>query len=232
MEIILRRRALLRALGYAIVALLLLHGLVWAAVLLGWATPKTFWVRWFDLDYERNAPTLYNTLLLLASAGLFYAVGHGERQASRASRAWMGLAGLFALLALDETAQFHEQLVAPLRQALGADGLLRPAWVLPYAGLILLLVALYWRWFWALPRRMRRSLLLAATLYLGGAVGFEMLGGLKTSLRPDDPQLGLTALLCAGEEGLEMGGIVVLLGALLEEIQRRHGVLRLTLAEG
>ena len=232
MEILLRRRALLRALGHVIAAFLLLHGLAWAAVLLAGADPKVFWVRWFDLDYERNAPTLFGALLLLAAAGLFYALGRGERQASRPARAWMGLAAVFVLLALDESSQFHEQLVAPLRQALGADGLLRPAWVLPYAGLILLLVALYWRWFWALPRRIRRGLLLAAALYLTGAVGFEMLGGLKTSLRPDDPQLGLTALLCACEEGLEMAGAAVLIGALLEETQRRHGSLRLTLADG
>lgn len=232
MEIVLRRRTLLCALGYITAAFLLLHGLAWAAVLLAGADPKALWVRWFDLDYERNAPTLYNTLLLLTGAGLFYSLGRGERGAGRPSRAWLGLAVLFTLLAMDETAQFHEQLAAPLRQALGADGLLRPAWVLPYVGLILLLVALYWRWFWALPRRMRRGLLLAAALYLMGAVGFEMLGGLKTSLRPDDPQLGLTALLCACEEGLEMAGATTLIGVLLNEIQRRHGTLRLTLAAG
>lgn len=219
-----RIRGVLIGIGSALVAL---HGLVWGAVLLLGADPQAFWVELFDLDHERNLPTLFSSLLLLGCAGLLTLVGGHHRREAKPSAMWWALGAIFAFLAVDETAGLHEALVPALRRGLHTYGLLRPAWVLVYGGALLLLAALGWKWFWSLPRFLRKRFFFAGGLYLAGALGLEMLGGLKHSLFPEDP-LALTCLLCALEEGLEMAGLIAMLVALWSYLQQLGG-LRLTL---
>ncbi|MBC7315890.1 MAG: hypothetical protein H5T70_05685, partial [Chloroflexi bacterium] len=149
-------------------ALVALHGIVWGAVFLLGADPQAFWVELFDLDHERNIPTLFSSLLLLGCAALFGVEGLMARRDSEPGGIWHGLGAIFVFLAVDETAGFHEALVPPLRRALRASGLLRPTWVLVYGGALLILGIVCWRWFGRLPGLLRRQFLLAAALYLAG----------------------------------------------------------------
>ena len=123
MEIRLDTRRVIGTIAWVSGALVALHGIVWGAVSLVGADPQTFWVELFDLDHERNIPTLFSSLLLLGCAGLFMVEGLMARRNSEPSGIWHGLGAIFIFLAVDETAGFHEALVPPLRRALYASGI-------------------------------------------------------------------------------------------------------------
>ncbi|MGD9572176.1 MAG: hypothetical protein AB7V62_09845 [Thermoleophilia bacterium] len=152
-----------------------------------------------DLNGERNAPALLAVLLLLACAALMARAG------------WWALAALFVLLAADEGLEGHERLIGPAQSVLGDAGPLHHAWIVPYG---LAVAALAWalRGFLAgLDGPTRTGMLRAAALYLGGAIGLEALGG---ALVPGGGPVA--SVLQAAEEGLELAGLLVLAGVLLE----------------
>ena len=168
----------------------------------------------FNVDLENNIPTYFSALLLMAAALLSGLVAWTRRCLGRPfGRYWVGLAVGFAYISVDEMAELHERTISPLRDGLGADGLLYYSWVVPAAGILLLLGLVYMRFFWHLPRRWKGWFGAAGATYVGGALGVEMLGGLYAS------QYGVAtfayALITTVEEGLEMIGIALFLYAIL-----------------
>ncbi len=166
----------------------------------------------FNVDLENNIPTYFSGLLLMAAALLAGFVAWTRRRLGRPfGRYWAGLAVGLAYISVDEVAELHERAISPLRAALGADGLLYYAWVVPAAAILLVLAVVYARFFWHLPRRWKGWFAAAAGAYIGGALGVEMLGGLYAS------QYGVEtfsyALITTVEEGLEMVGVVLFLYA-------------------
>lgn len=164
-------------------------------------------LRWFDVNSERNVPTTWSVLLLLAASLL--AAGLALREHRWAS-AWTMTSLVTALLALDEGLALHERL-GVLGSAVAGD-LLHFAWVVPGAlvaaatGVVLLAA------FRRQPRQVRRRLVAAGAVYLTGALVLETLSGVV--LRADGDREAYV-LVTALEEGLEMGGACLLLGALL-----------------
>jgi hypothetical protein len=182
-------------------------------------------VRSFDLDQEGNLATWFSVALLLANSLLFAAVA-ATRQRERKGddggrRAWAGLALLFLAMSAEEAAAIHEMTVLPLRQLLNAGGLLYYTWVVPGGILTLCIAAAYIPFLARLPARTRRLFVLAGLIYVGGAVGFEMIGGRYASLYSTDNFR--YALIAHAEETLEMSGLVVLLYALLDYLGRCAG---------
>ena len=134
------------------------------------------------MDNEQNVPTLCSTLLLFISAILCAVIAHAHhRRRGSYVPHWVGLALIFSVLALDEFASIHERATLRVRALLGFEGgLLRWAWVVP-AGLAVVIVAIvYLRFLGHLPRSTRRGLLAAGILFVGGAIGFEVLSGPAT----------------------------------------------------
>lgn len=58
-------------------------------------------------------------------------------------------------------------------------------------------------------------------MYVGGAVGFEMLGGRYASIHGLD-NLGYVLLVTA-EEGLEMSGVILFIRSLCQCVERQYG---------
>lgn len=168
-----------------------------------------------DLNGESNIPTWYATILLLLAALLLALIAAEAWQAKRPYAVhWSGLAILLTLLSLDEAVAIHEQWISPLRSLLGVTGLLYCAWVIPALASVLLVVLVYWRFFFALPKATKRRFLLAAALYVGGALGVELLEGYYLSHGGVEETIAF-ALMVGVEELLEMCGVVVLIEALL-----------------
>ena len=168
----------------------------------------------FNVDLENNIPTYFSGLLLMAAALLSGLVAWTRRRLGRPfGRYWAGLAVGFAYISVDEVAELHERTISPLRAALEADGLLYYTWVVPAVGILLVLAAVYMRFFWHLPRRWKGWFAAAGATYVGGAVGVELLGGLYASQY--DVATFAYALITTVEEGLEMIGIVLFLYAIL-----------------
>ena len=78
---------------------------------------------------------------------------------------------------LDEALSFHEGLSIPVRDALDVSGVLYFAWVIPYGIAVLILGAACLRFVLRLDRATRNLFIVAGALYVGGAVGFELIGG-------------------------------------------------------
>ncbi len=176
----------------------------------------------FDLDRENTLPAWYASMTLLACGGLFglTAALQPKRKAFRLH--WFILAATFVYLAIDESASLHEILIVPLRRRLDAGGLLYFAWVIPGAVAVALFGLSYLRFLFHLPRRTAKLLIAAGATFVGGALGLELFGGALAEAE------GLMSfrytLMMTAEEMLEMGGVVVLVYALLDHLGSQVGV--------
>jgi hypothetical protein len=173
----------------------------------------------FNLSEEHNIPTFYATCLLLLCAALLGCVA-AARRGQPYQRHWAALALVFVLVAIDEGVMLHERLVPPLQRLLGASGPLFFAWVIPYGLGLAILGCIYLRFLRQLPARWRRRVLLAAGLYVGGALGIEMVGAAYFGAAK---QIDLLyALVSTLEETLEIAGLLVfvhvLFGYVAEEL--------------
>lgn len=166
----------------------------------------------FDFDEEMNVPTFYSSVILLSAAVLLFLIANGHKQRNEPYRAWNGLAGVFFFLSMDETVQLHEKLIS-LGKLLKTTGLFYHAWVIPYGIAFLVFVVIYLKFTLALPQPTRRLFFLSGTIYVLGAVVFEMLGGLHRTMH-GSPVLG--AVLYTTEEFLEMGGVILFIYTLLQ----------------
>lgn len=172
----------------------------------------------FYVDFEQSVPTLYSSVVLIISALLFGVVGHAHRRADRSYiRHWSALSILFLLLAVDESAVLHEQATGPFRRMLNIEsGPLWWAWVIPAALAVAVLAVGFLRFFNYLPRPTRRRLIAAAILFLGGAIGIELVGAAYASVH--GVRDFTYVLIATAEESLEMLGGAVLVYALLAYI--------------
>ncbi|MCA1490356.1 hypothetical protein I6F11_05420 [Ensifer sp. NBAIM29] len=128
-----------------------------------------------NLDEEANIPTWFASCLLLSAAGLLLLTARTKRLLQdRFTVYWYGLSLMFLYLSLDETASLHELAMAPTRALLDISGPLYAGWVIPAALAFLTLVLLYSRFLLALPRATLGWFAFAGALYVGGAVGMEL----------------------------------------------------------
>ena len=177
-------------------------------------------LRRFSLDGEQTIPSWFSSSLLLIAAGLLALIGFGEVKKDGEQRRsffahWLFLSGIFVLLSLDEAASFHELLILPLRERLELGGVLYFAWVLPAIVVCLVLAAVYLPFLLRLPVVLRRGLIAAASTYLAGALGMEMIGGVVAE-RVGQETLSYF-LVTTLEETLELLGLVVLTHVLLRQ---------------
>lgn len=176
----------------------------------------------FNLNFENNVPTFFTTFMLVACAALLGVIAQHSAAAGAGATYWKWLAILFLFLAVDEDASLHELLIEPMRERLPVAGPLYFAWVVPYGLAVLVVGLVYLKFVRSLPVRTRRLFVAAGSVYLAGALGFELAGGWYLSR--DDASEGLGySLLVAAEESLEMSGIVLFIYALLDHLRQRLG---------
>jgi len=173
-------------------------------------------LRLFYVDAEMNIPTFFSALLLFFAASLLAVITALKRkQRSFHVLYWAILSIGFLFMAIDEVACFHERLIWPLRTLLGGGhlGVFAFAWVIPGIVLVFGLGLFFLRFLLRLPAKTRLTFLMAAALYVGGAIGFELIGGRYAEL---NGVLNLTyGMLALVEESLEMAGVIVFIWALL-----------------
>jgi hypothetical protein len=186
-------------------------------------------VDYFDLDVEGNVPTLYSAVTTLACSALLALITHVNWNRPGGKRYhWLGLAVLFLFLGIDEGAAIHEELSDFLEQYMGAKGPLFFLWVIPYGIATAVLALVYFRFVWGLSKATRRRFIAAGLLFVGGALGFDMLGGMAADRSGYDTVL--YTVLYTIEELLEMLGIVLFIYALLSHLAEETGGLVLRLS--
>jgi len=167
--------------------------------------------RMFIFDAERNVPTAYSALALLACAILITEIGLRHRRAGESAPLWYGLAFAFLFLAFDEFVQIHERLGVNMRDTLDTNQVFYFAWVIPYGIALAVFVALYPRFLLRLPRRTMVLFIVSGLIFVTGAIGFEMLGGLISG-RGSVWYAAVSTI----EETMEMLGIALFIYALLD----------------
>jgi hypothetical protein len=180
-----------------------------------------------DLDRENNIPTWFSSVLLAAAAILLFFIARARSALKdRLAPYWFGLALVFLYLSVDETASLHEAAIGPIQRMLNATGALYAAWVIPAMVMVPIFVAIYLRFLWALPRRTAVLFILAGAIYVGGALGLEMVGWHHRyplhAPNPDDWEASKTltyAVINHAEEAMEMTGIIIFVYALLSYVR-------------
>lgn len=134
-------------------------------------------VRLFNINRESSLPTWYASSLLLGCAGLLGLVAHIKHKNQEPYRNyWRGLAFIFLYMSIDEAAAIHERLTIPIQEALNTSGPMYFAWMVVGIPLVIVFGLVYFRFWLNLPPRTRKLFLLSGVIYIGGAVGVEMIG--------------------------------------------------------
>ena len=187
-------------------------------------------VELFDLNGEGNIPAWWAASTLLGCASLLAVTAAAKRRERDPwARHWGWLSLVLLLLSMDETIQVHEKVGLFLQGRLGTEGALRFAWVIPALILVALVGALLVRFLGHLPAATRRQWVLAGVLFVGGAVGMEVLEGrVYETAGWDSP---LMALLTTVEELCEMLGVAVFAHSLLAYLGEHVPEMRVRFAQ-
>ena len=166
------------------------------------------WMVIFNMDREMNFPTLYTVILLIICATFLKQIAILEKNHQIfLIKYWKTLSFIFIFLAFDEALQIHEILIIP---GLGKKlpGIFHFVWVITY-GIAVAILGLYLAKFtFNLPKKIQRLFLLSASLYIGGALGMEMLEGLWVR-RAGGMQNLVYSLLASTEEMMEIIGLII-----------------------
>ena len=175
-----------------------------------------------NVDMEVSIPTWYASSTLLLCSILLAVIWRAKKQNRDAySPHWMGLAVIFLYLSLDEAASLHEMTIEPIRSAFDLTGVLYYAWVIPGAIFVSIVGLAYTRFLVALPTLTRGLFLLAGIVYVGGAIGMELVGANYRYLY--GRHNWTYAVIVGIEECLEMIGVVIFIHALTSYISSHVG---------
>ncbi|MEM9882782.1 MAG: hypothetical protein AAF800_07685 [Planctomycetota bacterium] len=177
-----------------------------------------------SLDLENNIPAWFSSVLLLTAAVGFGWMAWREGEAGGPD-AWRYrlMTAVFVFMSLDESASLHEMAMVPTRERLGLGGLLYHAWVVPAAGVLVVLAVVCWPMLRRMSRPLRLGVIAAGAIFVGGAMGVEMVGGWLAESRGD--REGWAYFVISGlEETMEMTGVAVLITSLAGEMRRSQPV--------
>ncbi len=174
--------------------------------------------RLLNLDEEWNVPTYLSALMLTTGTWVSMRIGQRRRRGrDKESMLWFVLAAGLYYFAIDEVVQIHERLTVPMRDLLGLSGVFYFGWVVPAIIVVAASLPICIRFVRQLDVAMRSLFVGAAVLYVGGALGVELVGGWLCQTRgAGDPSYVASAIV---EESAEMAGIIVLLYALFAQLR-------------
>lgn len=198
---------------------------------LGHPTVKGF-VQLFNVDAEKNIPTFFSILLMIAISQIliiitrFKIITHGMHRLE-----WALLSVGFLYLAFDEAFAIHEILNRPGRRLLDDTefGIFFFSWVIFGIFIVCLLAIIFSRFLVHLPPPARSRFLISGGLYVGGAIGCELIGGAYMEKHSWSFGYSMIATL---EEGLEMAGLIVFIWTLLEYCRETFSELRIVIGKG
>lgn len=169
----------------------------------------------FDFNEEANITTLFSTLILIGCSILLYTIfKRSRRNQDNFQKHWFILSVAFAFVAIDEFCGLHERLIPIISDAYSLPSYLKYSWVLPYGGAVLIGISYVIPFIKNLPAKISSLFVLSAFLYLGGAVGMELIGGNHHEIYGNETVLYATYYTL--EELLEMIGSTLFLFSLIQ----------------
>ncbi len=186
-------------------------------------------IRLFDLNTERNIPTLYSSAALMVACLLLLSIAFSRKQFEFTYVMWLVLGLIFMFLSIDEIFSIHERLGTLLSSELETSGVLFFAWIIPYSIGLLAFVMAYSKFFLELPKDSMVLFFVSGVTFVSGAIGFEMLGGRQAEL------YGITnvryAIYYTCEESLEMIAIALFIYTLLTYIVNQFESIGITVSK-
>jgi len=178
------------------------------------------WMNMLNLDREMNFPTWYSAFMLGFGSILLRIIAIGKNQKSdRYTGDWKLLSLIFTLLAIDEVLSIHEIFIIPeVSNALHLPWFLHSMWVIPGTIFVVWFLKRYWKFSRHLPLRSQQHFILAAAVYIGGALVMEMVGSYVAEAKGQ--QYLPYALITTVEEVMEMVGIIIFIYGLLYYLGR------------
>jgi len=183
----------------------------------------------FDFDAEKNIPTLYSSFAIIIASMFLAVIALAQKKQRESWVPWIGLSVIFLFLSIDEVASIHERLVEPVRETLNTSGLLYFAWVIPYGGAVGIFFICYLKFLIDLPRKIMILFVASGLIFVSGAIGFELLGGMHVELYGRENIIYSIYYTC--EEFLEMIGIATFIYALLSYITHKSTSFTLTIGK-
>lgn len=180
----------------------------------------------FSVDKERNIPALYSVVLLLSCSVLLAGIASLKSVARDVYTVhWAVLSSIFLFFSWDEAVQIHERLIRhetylELLNGVGInnEGIFTFAWVAFAIACLMLFSLFYLKFLLSLPSTHQMLFLIAFFLFVGGAVGMEMIAGtlIGDISNFDEASDSLLYIAVSSiEELLEMLGIVTFIHALM-----------------
>jgi hypothetical protein len=181
----------------------------------------TEFVRIFNISGERSIPAWFSSIMLFCCALLLLANAENERRQDRTRylKHWWVLAAIFLYISLDEGVEIHEVFNLPVQARFGLGGMLTNPWVFPVAGLLTVFLFAYVGFLKYLPRRTRSLFVASGALYVGGALGIEVVSTFVGFHHAES--IKLRGALATLEELLEMSGTVLFIYTLQTHAIRR-----------
>jgi hypothetical protein len=163
----------------------------------------------FNLDGETNLPTYFSSFLLALCAGLLLLIARRIRETRRPMAAyWRVLGWMFLAMSFDEFSSLHEKVGTYIKgHVTPMHGVFYSPWVIAGLPFVAVLGAVYMRFLLRLPARFRIGFVLAGSIYVGGALGMEMLDGWYADIHGYENWTYV--LLTTIEEAMEMAGAIV-----------------------
>lgn len=185
----------------------------------------------FDLDHEANVPTLFMVGLFLVNGLLLWSLMRLDRPNGRKRWQWLLLSFVFVFLAIDEGSQIHEKSIEAMHRLMGSipHSALLYAWVIPYGLACLALGIVLGKFLLSLPKRTLFLMVASGCIFIGGALGVEMLEGAATVFGGETSIFYL--LLNALEEIMEMIGLSLFVYTLLDHLTSFRPEFTLRLAQ-
>lgn len=217
-----RKRFIYILLGIAV----LLGILSYATAAYEWSlgVENTYWAHEaaliFGVIYEGNVPSWFSALLLFIAASLAALITTQEKRFH-----WAFLAFVLAYMSMDEAAELHEVFTRPLREGFQLSGYLYFGWILVGIPLALIVGAIFIPFLFKLPRFCQISFILAAAIYLTGAIVVESYSATIWA-ETDYPTLPYHAVSIV-EELMEISGVILVIHTLLWYIEKQIGEISL-----
>ena len=172
----------------------------------------------FDLGYEPSIPAYYSAFLMLVCSGLLWVIYQYERKHELPfNRFWLFLSATFFLLSLDEAVMFHEMADGALQKWFNLTGIFYLAWVIPAMAFVAVFFLVSLPFLFQLEARTRNLFLLAGAVFVGGAIGMEMV------VAPIVEVEGFSSIkhsfIQTIEEAMEMFGVLIFMYALLRYVR-------------
>lgn len=179
------------------------------------ASEYSFFFHVFNMEYEQNVPTIYSALQLLFAAFLLYGVFKDKLAQNDLFKWHWGLLCLaFVYLSFDEAIELHEKSMPYVERISKTTGPLFYGWIIPASICVFVMGLFYIRFLLALPVRSRNLFIISGIIYVGSAIGFEMIEG---PMEQSGNWMTLPyATLVTIEETLEMLGIALFCYAVID----------------